>query len=178
MKNIMINYTTEQKQGYIAGSLFSESDISQRLKEGKLLRENTDINFFNPIEADINDKSTLPTADDIFNGDTEKVLKSDVIVADISSRDEGVMAELAIVWMCNFIHYLAEQGYKLEDILRYIPKKQVYANLSDIRKGTANQYEGNHVPVGFNQYIVGMIEQTGKIYDSFGEILEELKNNE
>lgn len=176
MENINIQGdTTEQKQGYIAGGLFNEADISQRLKEGKLLRENTKTDFYNPIEAPCNDKSKLPTDQDIFNMDTQKVLKSKTIVADISTRDEGVMAELGISWMCNFIHFLADKGYTLEEILHYIPKKDVYANLPDIRKDTAHKYKGNYIPVGFNQYIIGMIRQMGNVYDGFDDILKDLK---
>ncbi|MCD3321679.1 nucleoside 2-deoxyribosyltransferase [Clostridium botulinum D/C] len=179
MKNINIkSTTTEQKQGYIAGGLFNEADISQRLKEGKLLRENTNIEFYNPIEAPCNDKSKLPTDQDIFNMDTQKVLQSHTVVADISTRDEGVMAELGITWMCNFVHYLAGQGYSLEDILKYIPKKQVYANLPDIRKDMAHNYKGNYIPVGFNQFIIGMIRQIGNVYDEFDDILQDLKKDD
>lgn len=177
MKKILINYTSNQKQGYIAGGLFNEADVKQRLYEGEQLK-NTDIEFYNPIEAPCNDKSKLPTADDIFTMDTEKVLKSDVIVADISTKDEGVMAELAIAWTCNYIHQLAEEGYTLEDILRYIPKKEIKAHLSDIRKTTSNQYENNYIPWGFNQYIIGMIENNnGKIYDSFDKVIEDINKD-
>ncbi|KOC56833.1 hypothetical protein ADU90_05640 (plasmid) [Clostridium botulinum] len=178
MKNINIeSTTTEQKQGYIAGGLFNEADISQRLKEGRLLRENTNIDFYNPIEAPCNDKSKLPTDQDIFNIDAQKVLQSHTVIADISTRDEGVMAELGIAWTCNFIHHLAEQGYTLEDILKYIPKKEIYANLPDIRKGTAHNYKGNYIPVGFNQFIIGMIRQMGDVYDGFNDILKDLKKD-
>jgi hypothetical protein len=55
-----------QKRGYIAGGLFNEAEVNQRILEGKKLKEHSNINWYNPIEAPINDKNTLPTASDIF----------------------------------------------------------------------------------------------------------------
>ena len=54
---------------YIAGSLFSEADINQRLKEGNMLESLTNFKVFNPILAPCNNKEKLPTANDIFWGD-------------------------------------------------------------------------------------------------------------
>lgn len=178
MNKITINYTTTKPQGYIAGSLFNQADIRQRLYEGEELKENTNISWYNPIEADCNNKEKLPTADDIFNMDTEKVLKSNYIVADISTNDVGVYQEVAIAWTVNYIHYLAEQGYSLQDILTYLPKKELYAHLSDIRKSTAHRYEGNYIPWGTNQFGLACCEQIGNVYDNFEDILKEMTNAE
>lgn len=163
---------------YLAGSLFNEAEVTQRLKEGKILKENfKDMELYNPIEAPCNDKSKLPTANDIFMQDTQEILASELVIADISNPvDAGVFAELGIIWMCNYIHFMAERGITLEDILKCIPKKELIAHLSEIRKGTAHKYEGNHIPVGFNQYMIGLVENIGKIKDNFGEVVEDLKN--
>ena len=159
---------------YLAGSLFSESEINQRLKEGNMLESMTAYEVFNPITAPCNDKEKLPSASDIFWGDTAEVLESKCIVADISNNDVGVACELGIAWACNYLHYLVDGGYSLQDILSIMKKKYVYAHLSDIRKNTAHMYRGNYVPWGTNQFLLGCIEDTGEIKDSFQEVLNEL----
>ena len=159
---------------YLAGSLFSEAEINQRLKEGNMLESMTAYEVFNPITAPCNDKEKLPSASDIFWGDTAEVLESKCIVADISNNDVGVACELGIAWACNYLHYLVDGGYSLQDILSIMKKKYVYAHLSDIRKSTAHMYRGNYVPWGINQFLIGCIEDTGEIKDSFQEVLNEL----
>lgn len=163
------------KKLYLAGSLFTQSEVAQRIKEGKQIKEKTFFEVYNPIEAPCNDKDKLPTAKQIFWGDTEEVLKSDIVIADISNpNDMGVACELGITWTCNYIHELALSGKTLEDILEIMKRKRVVAHLSDIRKATAHRYEGNYVPVGFNQYMIGLIEDVGVIKDNFEEALDEL----
>lgn len=164
---------------YIAGSLFNEAEIAQRLKEEELLRGIGFENIYNPISADVNDKSKLPTCLDIFWGDTDEILESNIITADITnSSDIGVSCELGIIWMCNYLHTLKEQGMTLEQITKMIPKKQLIAVNSDIRKSTSHLYEGDEIPYGINQYEVGLIKDTGVIKNSFNELLDELKSNE
>ena len=159
---------------YIAGSLFSEADINQRLKEGNMLESLTNFKVFNPILAPCNNKEKLPTANDIFWGDTSEVLESKCIVADISTNDVGVACELGIAWACNYLHYLVDGGYSLQDILQIMKKKIVYTHLSDIRKSTTHMYRGNYTPWGYNQYLIGCIEDMGEIKDSFQDVLSEL----
>ena len=159
---------------YLAGSLFCEAEINQRLKEGNMLESMTAYEVFNPITAPCNDKEKLPSASDIFWGDTAEVLESKCIVADISNNDVGVACEIGIAWACNYLHYLVDGGYSLQDILSIMKKKYVYAHLSDIRKNTAHMYRGNYVPWGTNQFLIGCIEDTGEIKDNFQEVLNEL----
>lgn len=163
---------------YIAGSLFNEAEINQRKLEEKKLRELGFDNIYNPINAPCNDKDKLPTAQDIFNGDTLEILDSDIVLADISNQtDLGVACELAIVWTCNALHAMIET-MPIEEVLKIFKPKILIAHLSDIRKGTANQYKGNNIPVGFNQYMIGLVEDAGVIKDSFSEVLEELNKKE
>ena len=56
---------------YLGGSLFSEAEVNQRIKEGNMLDHMTNYEIYNPILAPCNDKSKLPTAEDIFWGDTK-----------------------------------------------------------------------------------------------------------
>lgn len=166
----------KDKKVYIAGSLFNEAEVDKRLKEEKQLREIGFSNIFNPISSPQNDKKRLPSSAEIFWGDTEKILDSDVVVADISnSVDLGVACELGIVWSCNYINELATNGFNLEQILKIMKKKELITHLSDIRKGTSNQYKNNYIPWGFNQFEIGMIEDIGVIRDNFKEVLDELK---
>lgn len=86
------------KKIYLAGSLFNHAEQDRRKKEGAILRQTIGDKYeiFNPIEAPCNDKSKKPTSLDIFIGDTTEVVASDVIVADCSNEDPGVMMELGI----------------------------------------------------------------------------------
>lgn len=160
---------------YLGGSLFSESEVSQRIKEGNMLEHLTNYEVYNPIEAPCNDKSKLPTSEDIFWGDTKEILESNVVLMDMSNQtDLGVSTEMGIVWMCNYIHELAAQGYTLEQILEEIPKKKFIGHLSDIRKSTSHMYQGNRIPFGYNQYTMGCAFDMGEVKNNFQEVLDEL----
>ena len=149
---------------YIAGSLFSEAEVTQRTKEGEMLATALqeqgleDFKIFNPITNPFNDKSTLPTATDIFLGDYT-VIRDDMyhfFVNLDNPLDAGVMMELGQVLQ------MIEQG---KDI-------KVYPILSDIRVGTAGEYNDINVPWGYNQYVIGALEHYGiHVYESFGSAL-------
>lgn len=171
------------RKGYLAGSLFSEAEVNQRLLEGKILREDTpEIEWFNPIEAPINDKSKLPTAESIFQGDTNAILSSDFMIADLANNDPGVMMELGIAWglqhaykvLCEVTPNLpCETWYDLFE--NGIKPRDIQAVLSDIRLGTAHKYEGHYIPMSFNQYVVGGIEDMGgTINRSFEDAVKNL----
>ena len=161
---------------YIAGSLFNEAEGNQRKAEERALRQVLGFkNIYNPINAPCNDKSKLPTAADVFNGDTNEILESDIVVADISNPcDLGVACELGIIWACNAIQELGKCLTK-EEILEVFKPKKLITHLSDIRKGTAGEYNGNNIPVGFNQYMIGLVEDCGGIIkDNFEDVVIEL----
>ena len=140
---------------YLAGALFNEAEIAQRLKEGKLLNERfgEKLSIFNPIEQPFNeDKQTLPTPQDIFNGDTTAVENCDIFLADVTNEDSGVMVELGIAIALN---------------------KKIIAINSDIRLKSANKYE---IPsYAMNHYVLGGILEHGKLVYSFNEALKELE---
>ncbi len=140
---------------YLAGALFNEAEIAQRLKEGKLLNEKfgEKLSIFNPIEQPFNeDKQTLPTPQDIFNGDTSAVENCDIFLADVTNEDSGVMVELGIAIALN---------------------KKIIAINSDIRLKSANKYE---IPsYAMNHYVLGGILEHGKLVYSFNEALKELE---
>ena len=125
---------------YLAGGLFNEAEVAQRLKEGKILRDRIKgIDLFNPIEQPFNEnKEKLPTPLDIFNGDTNAILNADVFLADITNDDPGVMVELGIA---------LSNG------------KKIIAINSDIRLKSANKYE---IPTyAINHYVLGAILKYG-----------------
>ncbi|WP_314011382.1 nucleoside 2-deoxyribosyltransferase [Pseudostreptobacillus hongkongensis] len=142
---------------YLAGSLFNEAEVAQRLKEGQILRENVKgIDLFNPIEQPFNEnKQTLPTPIDIFDGDTNAVLAADVVLLDMTNEDPGVMVELGIAVANN---------------------KKIIAVNSDIRLKSANKYD---IPsYAMNHYVLGAILKYGVLVHSFAEAIEELKKYE
>lgn len=140
---------------YLAGSLFNEAEVAQRLKEGKLLREafGDKIDLFNPIEQPFNEnKQSLPTDIEIYEGDAKAVLNSDIFLADITNEDPGVMVELGLAIASN--------------------KKILVVN-SDIRLKSANKYD---IPsYAMNHFVLGAIRKYGKLVFSFEEAIEELK---
>ena len=104
-----------KKNGYIAGALFNEGEIAQRISEGKALRETMpEVEWYNPIEAPVNDKSKLPSAKDIFSLDTDYVLKSDYMLADLSREDLGVAMELGIALGVEISRKVIEAALKQE----------------------------------------------------------------
>lgn len=142
----------------MAGPLFSEAEVNQRILEHNLIEEfvrkkGIDHEVFSPINAPQNDKSKLPTAEDIFLGDEKELMESKVIFADLSGEDAGVMMELGMV-----LHD--------EDV-------KIYPYLTDIRLGNAGEYDKQYVPFGYNQFVIGALEHYGhKVYYSFKEALE------
>ena len=174
--------------GYLAGPLFNEAEVSQRLYEGKMLKSKTGdmIDWFNPIEQPINDKEKLPMATDIFMGDTRAVLAADYIVADITNNDVGVAMELGIAYTLQYVReqldiMFASQNNDFKEAVNAeldrlgIKEKMIYAVNSDIRLATASQYDGIHIPYGINQYMIGGIQSMKSvIYNKFDGALNGL----
>ncbi len=160
------------KKVYIAGSLFKSGDIKERIEEGKKLREQG-LKTFNPIEKPFNeDKSKMPTAHEIFKGDTQAIINSDIIFAEYDGEDPGVMAELGIAWAINDVLSFFERGGCIEEYKKKYKKKEIIFHSTDIRQGSAGNYEGHYVPYGLNQYVVGMIEDQGNIFTDKQKAIE------
>ncbi len=152
------------KQAYIAGSLFKVGDIKERIEEGKELRKRG-LKTFNPIEQPFNDdKSKLPTAHEIFKGDTRAIIESEVVFAEYDGEDPGVMAELGIAWAINDALKFFEQGGTIEEYKKTYKKKEIIVHSTDIRQASSGEYNGHYVPYGLNQYVVGMIEDQGELF--------------
>jgi nucleoside 2-deoxyribosyltransferase len=176
------------KNGYLAGPLFNEAEVSQRLLEGQMLRAKTgeQIDWFNPIEQPINDKDKLPTATDIFGGDTMAVIHADYVMADITNNDVGVAMELGISYGLQYARMImdrlfanADEKFKKELYAELdkqgVKYKMIYAVNSDIRLATAGKYDSIHIPYGINQYMIGGLESMNcVIYNKFDAALDGL----
>lgn len=141
---------------YLAGSLFNEAEVNQRKLEGQILRSNfSHLDIFNPIDQPFNDdKSTLPTPIDIYEGDTKAVEECDIFICDLTNDDPGVMVELGIAL--------------------YTDTKLIVGINSDIRLKSANKYD---IPsYSMNHYVLGAILKNGKLAYSFDEAIEIIKD--
>lgn len=148
----------KKRSVYLAGPLFNEAEVQQRLLEGKLFRERfgDTLDLFNPIEQPFNEnKQSLPTPEDIFWGDTGAVLDCTYFIADVTNNDPGVMVELGIAWA---------------------NKKTIVAINSDIRLKSANKYK---IPsYSLNHYVLGCIEDGGWLVKNYKEALDKIEKFE
>lgn len=140
---------------YLAGSLFNEAQVAQRKLEGKLLKQRfPQLNIFNPIDQPFNeDKQSMPTPIDIYEGDTKAVKECDIFICDVSEEDVGVAVELGIAICTN--------------------TKIIIGINSDIRLPSSNLYD---VPTcGMNHYLLGSILKNGFFVKSFDEACQVLE---
>ena len=143
----------------MAGPLFSVADQKQRIYEAETLNKslaavNQKENYqvFSPITAPVNDKSTLPTAEMIYKLDRDELLASEIVFMDLAGYDAGTMMELGMI--------VQKEGVK------------VFAYDSDMRIGTAGEYDGIRVPYGANQFVIGGLIQEGHgVYHTFEEAM-------
>ncbi len=141
---------------YIAGALFNEGEIRQRIFEEEQIKKlNLGIEVYNPITAPFNqDKNNnKPTPKTIFEGDFKEIQNCDIILADITNEDAGVMCEIGIGNVLN---------------------KTIIAVNSDIRLASASSYD---IPsYGINHFVLGAILDKGYFVTSFDEALEIIKS--
>lgn len=134
---------------YIAGALFNEAEISQRKLEAKILSKEfgNNIQVFNPIDQPFNiNKASLPTPETIYKNDANAILKSDVIIFDITNDDPGVLVELGLAFMSK-------------------KKPIIICVNSDIRLADANKYS---IPTySINHFVLGGILTYGYLVKNF-----------
>lgn len=140
---------------YIAGSLFSESQIRARRYEADLFKKIIPkIEVFNPIDAPYNEnKVSLPSPAEIYNGDLEQVLTSNFLVFNFEDLDDpGVCLEIGLACANN---------------VKSDNKIIVIGVMSDIRLPDANAYD---IPsLGYNHMVVGAVDENGYILSSYDE---------
>lgn len=144
---------------YLAGPLFNEAEVEQRKKEGIILRQNfKELDIFNPVDQPFNKNKSknLPTPVEIYEGDTNAIIDSDIFVADITNNDPGVLVELGLAIMN--------------------PKTKIIICInSDIRLKGSNKYE--IPPYSMNHYVLGGILKHGKLVYSFNDAINLLKKD-
>lgn len=142
---------------YIAGALFNEAEINQRKLESKILSKEfgNKIKVFNPVDQPFNtNKASLPTPQTIYKNDADAILKSDVIIFDITNDDPGVLVELGLAFMSK-------------------KKPIIICVNSDIRLADANKYS---IPTySINHFVLGGILVYGYLVKNFDEAVKKLK---
>ena len=149
---------------YVAGSLFTEADIAQRLKEAAYLRSIYDGEVFNPIESPVNFKGDLPTSEGIY-------------VEDIVKMND------ALGFIFNFDNPLDAGVFFEYGVIHNRGNYPIVIVMSDIRIEHAGKYDGVRVPHGFNQMVIGAALYHGhKIFgnskDAMDELVKMLKEDE
>lgn len=153
-----------QTKIFISGSCYKEGDIQQRVKEENLLKtKDINLNIYNPIK----NKSKIS-----IDTHLKELIDTDAI---LFALDDICMASCVETGICYGINFIKEAVEKclhdgdvnnLIDFLESIPTKKIFAHHSDIRIGTAEQYEGNYIPYGIDQLYVGAVEMYGEIHGS------------
>jgi nucleoside 2-deoxyribosyltransferase len=176
-----------KKKIYVGGELFSEADVTQRLKEGNKLIE-LGYPIYNPIaNDDINDKSGNPTSEEIFLQDMSEVLSSDIITAPIDNEDPGLMMELGMALSGNLFmraldkmkEELSPEALAIVDEHNPFKDIEVHAVVSDIRTATAGEYNDYLIPKGYNQFVIGGLKVLGNggFHRSFKDLEKELEGD-
>lgn len=168
-----MNKTNKPIKCYIGGGMFSDSEINKRKLEERQLRvSGSNLDIYNPITAPFNDKATTqPTAKEIFWGDTNQIIESKYITADIEmNTDDGLCYEMGVCSGINIILDMLKDGMTSQEILDKVPYKTILAHCSDIRLDSKG-YEEFDMPFGFNQYNKGGIDSHGKMFRHFEDIV-------
>lgn len=184
----------KKKKTYILGDGLKLGNQMLRMWEYKRLKELGNLNIYNPwIQADINDKTKNPTAEAIFAKDTNAILQSEVVVADVDNDSVGSVCEIGIIWginyMLNQLHDILNRASdfeletdrnqmirtELEALLKRIPFKRVYWHCSDIRNVPGATETGLRRSYSLNQYLYGCLLDMAGDAKTFDQILQELK---
>ena len=89
-------------QVYLAGPLFTKSEMKQRLNDEKILKENfKNLDIFNPINLNkkeqIDNENLKDLSDTFFyEKDEQEIYDSDIMIADIDNNDPGTLVELGM----------------------------------------------------------------------------------
>lgn len=187
----------KKKKTYILGDGLKLGNKMLRMWEYKKLKELDSLDIYNPwLQEDINDKTKNPTAEAIFDKDTNAILESEVIVADVDNDSVGSVCEIGIIWginyMLNQLHDILNRASdfeletdrnkkireELEALLKRIPYKHVYWHCSDIRNVPGATETGLRRSYSLNQYLYGCLLDMAGDAKTFDQILQELRDKE
>ena len=142
------------KKVYLANTLFSESDVRQRLHElmeFKLNFPGLEI-IGNHFEEKRDDKKIISPIS-TFNKDTKEIVNCDIFIADLTNFDPSIMVQLGIAIA--------------------IKTKHIICINSDKRLIDASNYD--IPPYSIDHYVLGGILKYGKLVKSFKEALNEIE---
>ncbi len=145
------------KKIYFASPLFDDATRDWNVKIVKAIREKFNVEIYLPQEnAEINDKSNadaMITSVDIFNLDTEKLAKSDILIANL---DGGLEIDSGVACEIGYFSSLCEQD----------PSKTMLGLISDIRWNASNGAPGEQHGVYKNLYVVGAVKKYGQLVEN------------
>ena len=150
---------------YLANGLFSESDFMyNEILADQFIAMGYEV-YAPQRNTAINDKTKSADSIAIFDGDTEQLESSDILVAvlDGIAVDPGVAAEIG---------YMAAKGKKIYGLLTDGRESSKTVNVAkiDMLSGVAeNQF------AYVNLYVVGAIKRNGKIFTSRQDLISHLK---
>jgi nucleoside 2-deoxyribosyltransferase len=176
----------KKKPAYLLGDGLKRGNQMLRAIERDRLNKLGTMDLFNPWDQkDINDKSKNPTAEMIFEKDTNAILKSEIIVADADNDSVGSTCEIGLIWGVNHIlnklweidkESTSDREFTLrvQALMAEIPVKQVYWQTNDVRH-TQIEERGMRRSFSINQYLYGCLLDLAGPERTFDEIIEKLQ---
>ena len=155
---------------YFGASLFNEKDLTYNASlADKIRKEIPNINLYLPQEnKSINDKSNSANSIKIFEADTEKLEKVDILFCNLDD-DLGLACEI---------------GYFVS-LAKKDKNKKIIAIFSDSRDGSLPHAKSKEELLSssiaesqfcyINLYLIGAIKSYGKIFHSSSEAINYLK---
>lgn len=148
----------KKEKVYLAGPLFTKYEIEARKHEHKLFKEAfPHIETFAPIDAPFNGGN--PTNVEIFTEDKRHMDESNIFIFDLNNNDPGTLVEVGIA---------AEKH-------RNDPTVEIYGFLWDLRMGRTAGSTPWSRPWGVNAFLIGAIEKHGKMFETFEQVIEYMK---
>src|SRR5690625_3806441 len=118
----------------------------------------------------INDKSNDPTPIDIYEGDVQQIIDSDIFVVNVTGGlQDGTISEIGVVAGMN--EKASNDSHQLNTFVKYVP---ILAYTSNARLLQPQYYKG--VPsASANHLVLGMIDKWGEFAGDEEAMLESLK---
>lgn len=155
------------KKIYFASSLFDEASRDWNIKVVNIIRERFDVDVYLPQEnGEINDKSDITkevTSIDIFKADTDRLMESDILIANLDCGleiDSGAACEI---------------GY-FASLCKENPNKKIIGITTDVRWNAQNGSKDEQHGVYKNLYVLGAVKKYGKLVLNTNELIQELEN--
>lgn len=152
------------KKVYLAHGISTKGEFEDSKRVANLIR---DIGYEVTVASEnlsINDKRNDPTPKDIYEGDINEILDSDILVVNLSGNlQDGTISEVGFVAGVNeVLHTIGHEG---------LP---IIAYTSNARLQRPQFYEG--IPsAGANHLVLGMIDKWGKFVGTEENMLKRLE---